>query len=125
MEDREIAAFDERILGSGDFVEMLTHGANTGEQKKPRLTLDELLARVCALTGVAAERMQIPGKERVVARAKAIFCCLAVRDYGYTGTDAGKVVGIGSAGASIAVRRGEKLLKSDPELLDKLMEVQS
>jgi REP element-mobilizing transposase RayT len=106
MENREIAAFDERILGSGGFVEMVTHGTNAGESKKPRLTLDELLAGVCTVTGVAAERLQCSGKERAVARAKAIFCCLAVREYGYTGTEAGKVVGIGSAGASIAVRRG-------------------
>ena len=116
METKEIAAFDERILGSGGFVKMLTQGASAGEKKKPRLTLAELLNRVCAVTGVAADRMQYPGKERSVARAKAIFCCLAVRKYGYTGTEAGKAVGIGSAGASIAARRGAELLKSNPEL---------
>lgn len=122
LENREIAAFDERILGSGEFVEMLTQGATAGGQKRLRLILAELLAKVCAVTGVAADRMQRPGKERAVARAKAIFCCLAVRDYGYTGTEAGKAVGIGSAGASMAVRRGEELLKSDPELRDKTTE---
>lgn len=116
LENREIAAFDERILGSGGFVEMLTQGANAGELKKPRLTLAELLDRVCALTGVPADRMQSPGKERAIARAKAIFCCLAVHEYGYTCTEAGKSVRIGSAGSSIAVRRGAELLKSNPEL---------
>ena len=120
METGEIAAFDERILGSGGFVELLTGGANQGEQKKPRLTLNALLDRICAVTGVSIERLQCPGKERDVARAKAVFCCLAVRDYGYTGTEAGKVVGIGSAGASIAVRRGTELLKCDPALREKI-----
>jgi len=119
MESREITAFDERILGSGGFVEMLTQEAGAREQTKPRLALAELLDRVSAVTGVAADRMQCRGKERAAARAKAIFCCLAVREYGYTGTEAGKTVGIGSAGASIAVRRGAELLKSDPALRDK------
>jgi hypothetical protein len=64
--------------------------------------------------------MQRPGKERAVARAKAIYCCLAVRENGFTGTEAGKVVKIASAGASIAVRRGGELLKSDPELQHKI-----
>lgn len=68
------------------------------------------------MTGVAADRMQCPGKERAVARARAIFCCLAVHEYGYTCTEAGKSIGIGSAGASIAVRRGAELLKNNPEL---------
>lgn len=116
MEIKEIAAFDERILGSGGFVEKLTQGASAVEKKKPRLALVELLDRVCAVTGVVADRMQCSGKERTVARAKAIFCYLAVREYGYTGTEAGKVVGIGSAGVSIAARRGAELLKSYPEL---------
>ena len=95
---------------------MLTQGASAGEPRKPRLTLAELLAIVCSVTGVSAEQMQRSGKERAVARAKAIYCCLAVRENGSTGTEAGKVVKIGSAGASIAVRRGGELLKSDPEL---------
>jgi hypothetical protein len=119
-ETGEIAAFDERILGSGEFVEMLTQGASAGEPRKPRLTLAELLAIVCSVTGVSAEQMQRPGKERAVARAKAIYCCLAVRENGFTGTEAGKVVKIASAGASIAVRRGSELLKSDPELQHKI-----
>lgn len=119
-ESGEIAPFDERVLGSGGFVEMVTQGFSAREQKKPRLTLAELLDRVCPVTGVSAERMRCPGRERAVARAKAIFCCLAVREYGYTGTEAGKAVMIGSAGASIAVRRGAELLRSDPVLRDNI-----
>ena len=119
-ENKEIAFFDERILGSGSFVEMLTQCATADAQNKSRLTMTELLQRVSTMTGITVDRMQRPGKERSTARAKAVFCCLAVREYGYTGTEAGKAVGIGSAGASIAVRRGVELFESDPELADKL-----
>jgi REP element-mobilizing transposase RayT len=124
LETGEVAAFDERILGSGGFVEMLTQGANTGERKRPHCTLADLLTRVCHVTGVAADRMACPGKERAVARAKAIFCFLAVREYGYTGTEAGKTVCIGTAGASIAVRRGGELLKNASEIRAKLIEAE-
>ncbi|NVN98927.1 MAG: transposase [Geobacteraceae bacterium] len=120
LESSDIAPFDERILGSGSFVEMLTDGASGRGQKKPRFTLAELLNRVSTVTGITVDRMQRTGKERAIARAKALFCCLAVRDYGYSGTEAGKIVGIGSAGASIAVKRGRELLECAPELEDKL-----
>lgn len=121
LESGDISFFDERILGSGGFVELLTQGSKMTEQKRPPLTLDNLIAKVSTVTGIAPDRMQCSGKERDVARAKAIFCWLAVNNYGYTATAAGKNVGIGSAGASIAVRRGRELLKTDQELRDKLM----
>jgi REP element-mobilizing transposase RayT len=121
IESRVIAAYDERILGSGEFVDYLTGGSNLDQKKAPP-TLTDLLYKICAVTGVAIDRMRCPGKERAVARAKAIFCYLAVREYGYTGTEAGRVVGIGTAGASIAVRRGSELLRCDPTLRDKIDE---
>lgn len=121
LESGEIAAFDERILGSGEFVEVLTGGAKQNELKKTRLTLHALLERVSAVTGAPVEKLQSPGKERAIARAKAVFCYCAVREYYYTATEAGRIVRIGSAGASIAVRRGGELLKSDQELCDKVL----
>jgi REP element-mobilizing transposase RayT len=121
-EDRgEISAYDERILGSGEFVTLLTRRDDLFQESKPLLSLDALLQKVCAITGVDAERLIQPGKERAVARARAIFCCLAVREYGYTAKEAGKATGLGSVGASIAVRRGGELLKSDPLLRDKVV----
>lgn len=58
---------------------------------------------------------------RCLARARAIFCCLAVREYGYTGKEAGMVTGLGSAGVSIAVQRGEELMKRNPALRERIV----
>jgi REP element-mobilizing transposase RayT len=122
-ENREIAAFDERILGSGGFVETVTHGDNMREQKRSPLSLADLLQNVCEITGVDADAIKRPGKERTLARARAIFCCLAVREYGYTGKEAGSVAGLGSAGVSIAVQRGEKLMKIEPSVRKMIVEM--
>ena len=116
-----ITAFDERILGSGSFVELLTQGDSLRVQSRAPLALDALLDKVCTVTGLDAERLQYPGKERDVARTRAIFCCLAVREYGYSATESGKAIGLGSAGASIAVRRGGELLKYNPALRDEIV----
>jgi putative transposase len=119
-ESKEFAAYDERILGSGEFVETLTRGDNIWEQKRSPRSLADLLHKVCEITGVDANMIRRPGKERAVAKARAIFCCLAVRDYGYTGKEAGTATGLGSAGVSIAVRRGYELMKKDPSILERI-----
>jgi len=55
-----------------------------------------------------------------VAGARAIFCCLAVQEFGYTGKDAGTASGLGSAGVCLAVQRGENLLQNGPTLREKI-----
>jgi len=50
-----------------------------------------------------------------------MFCCLAVREYGYTGKEAGTATGLGSAGVSIAVRRGEELMKREPSIRERIV----
>ncbi len=120
-ESGEFAVYDERILGSGGFVETLTQCGSMREQKRSPCLLAELLQKVSEVTGVDEEMIRRPGKERAVARARAIFCCLAVRDYGYTGKEAGTATGLGSAGVSIAVRRGEELMKRDPSMREMIV----
>jgi REP element-mobilizing transposase RayT len=111
-ESQEFQIFDERILGSGDFVETVT-GCCKKQSKNAPLALPELLRKVSEAIGVDVERVKKIGKERILARARAVFCYLAVYEYGYTGKEAGITVGLRSAGVSIAVRRGEELLKND------------
>lgn len=118
-ESREYEAYDERILGSGEFVETLVGVPDKGWPKRTPPTLEELLQRVCGVLEVDAERVRRISKERALAKARAVFCFLAVHDYGYTGKEAGMTIGLGSAGASIAVRRGEELIKKDRLLREK------
>ena len=120
-ESREYEAYDERILGSGEFVETLTGVADKGWPRRTPPTLGELLQRVCEVLEVDAEKVRRISKERALAKASAIFCFLAVRDYGYTGKEAGMTTGLGSAGVSIAVRRGEELIKIDPSIRERVV----
>lgn len=120
-ESSERTAYDERILGSGEFVDILTQRDTSGEAKRPQLSLTELRQRVCAVTGVESAKLQRPGRERAVARARAIFCCLAVHEFGYTGKEVGTAAGLGSAGVCIAIRRGEELMHSEPTLRERVV----
>jgi len=122
-ESSERTAYDERILGSGEFVESLTHDDNLSESLKSQLPLAELRQRVCDVTGIKAEKLQRPSKERGVARARALFCYLAIQEFGYHGKVTGLMVNLGPAGVCNAVRRGELLLEADPALREKIVGV--
>jgi len=122
-EEQEISASDERILGSGEFVERLTAVKSTSTRSKLHLTPAELLSIVSLATGVDPEKISRPNKERTAARARAIFCWLAIRHLGLTGKEAGEATGLGSAGVSIAARRGEKIMQQDPLLSKKISEI--
>lgn len=119
----DLEAFDERILGSGEFVESVTQGINVHGQVKRSLSLSDLLRKVCEVTGVDADTIRRPSKERSLAEARAIFCYLAVRELGFTGKEAGVETGLGSAGVSIAARRGEAALKKYPLMREKILGV--
>lgn len=123
-ESREYEAYDERILGSGGFVETLTGVNDKGWPQRRPPSLGELLQRVCDVLEVDAEKVRRISKERALAKARAVFCFLAVHDYGYTGKEAGMTAGLGSAGVSIAVRRGEELIKNDPLMRERLWGVE-
>ena len=63
-----------------------------------------------------------PSKSRAPAAARGIICQLAIFDLGYTGSEVGKVLHLGPTGVSLASRRGEKILKSDPVMLNEIMD---
>jgi len=54
-------------------------------------------------------------------KSSALFCCLAAREYGYTGKK--PATGIESAGVSIAVQRGEEVLKRKLSLRERIVKV--
>jgi len=119
-ETESFAAYDERILGRGEFVEALIRDDAKHERMRPPRSLEELLREVSEITGVDVATIKRPGKARAASRARAIFCFIAVREYGYTGKEAGEATGLGSAGVCIAVRRGEELIKNDPSIKEKV-----
>jgi REP element-mobilizing transposase RayT len=103
----ECANFDDRVLGSGAFVERLRQEADV----RPvfEVPQDTIFRRT---------------RGGPVSAARAVFCYMAVRLLGMVGTEAGQFLSLGSSAVSRAVRRGELLLQDNPiikESLDKAL----
>ncbi|WP_298438587.1 transposase [Geobacter sp.] len=113
----EIESFDERILGSGDFVEGVRQRALQEKGIVVKIPLDELVRRVCEHLDIEQQALLRPSKARAVAEARAVVCYLAVCELGYKGTEAGRLLRLGPTGVTLAVRRGESVVRNRGELL--------
>ena len=110
-------SFDERILGSGEFVDSLRREETLRPRIDVAIGLPELVNRVSEKLQIDPEKVRRPSKKRHLAEARGIVCYLAVRHLGYKGTDVGKELYLGPTGVSIAVRRGEEAITNFQHLV--------
>lgn len=111
---------DERILGSGQFVQSVIEQAREYYEKKTLarvrgLTLETLSERVAKQMGLAPDDVCRAGRRRPIARARAITCALAVEYLGISGREASLRLNLSPSAVSKLLQRGRK-----DELTEKL-----
>jgi hypothetical protein len=72
---QDFEAYDERILGSGDFVEEVWHAT---EKQQPDAdtppSLDEIIERVAAFFDTQAASLQQGSKQKQISTTKGVIC---------------------------------------------------
>jgi REP element-mobilizing transposase RayT len=117
----EYEKFDERVLGGGGFVDSLKQECSLRDKMKTVISLARLVEIVSATLMIDPDLIRRPSKSRTPAAARAIICQLAIFEFAYTGNEVGRFLHLGPTGVSLASRRGEKLLKSDPAMLKEIL----
>ena len=75
-------AYDERILGSGEFVETILKKAKLNMECQPtknRISLEELINNVCRYTKIDSAELLSDGRLRHISNTRAIICDLGIR----------------------------------------------
>lgn len=116
-----IEPFDERILGSGEFVENIRAEAMEPPTIGPIPTLEELVSRTAALYGVSSDALLRRTRIAGVAEARSLVCALAVREMGYSGAEVARALHMSRSGVTSAVERGVELLIADPGLREEIV----
>ena len=116
---------DERILGSGEFVENALKLVNEAFERRTRLrmqgiTLEKLIRKVGDYFEVDPAELSTNSKVARVSRARAVLCYLCVREFGYSGAEMAKRINVSPSTVSKAVARGRE--KVDDGMLEKIME---
>jgi putative transposase len=116
-----IDIFDERVLGSSDFVEKLRREKVLQEKLISGITLPELLVRVAEYYGFDVDRVRRRSIDATVMAARDVFCFIAVRILYHAGTNIAPFLNIKRSAVSHAVRRGEKVVTGQINLIMEIM----
>jgi hypothetical protein len=117
LEEMNGEPFNERILGSGDFVRELRMRKELESKFPPPLDTREIVARVCSHFGLNPEKLWLTTRSARITDARSVICYLAVRLTGHSGVEVGRQVNLRRAGVSVAASRGEIMAKEDPTLI--------
>jgi putative transposase len=116
VEEEGWESFDERILGSGEFVDSLQQHELLRDRIISPISFSELVSRVASFLGLPVGAILRHGKAKPVSEARALVACLAIRELGFKGIEVGRELHLTSSGVSLALRRGELLIRCKPEL---------
>ena len=114
-------SYDERVLGSGAFVEELWSQDDLRDRLHPPVGLAELIERVAAVFGVLPERLASRSRDPAVSQARAVVCYAAVHELGISGSEVGRALGMGQSGVSRAAARGRELWQADQTLRARIL----
>jgi putative transposase len=106
---------DERILGSGEFVEETLARAEESLERRYRLRargydFERVVKRVGEVTGMDPAGVLSPGKYKRLQAGRSLLCFWAVRELGVRQEELAGRLRISQAAVSMAVRRGEKFV---------------
>ncbi len=114
-------AYDERILGSGDFVEQLWKESGAVEAPESIMPLPELSREIAVIFAVELTALLQGSRRRELLNARGALCFIATRKMGMSGVVVAKALNISRSGVLVAARRGEGIYANFPEL-QKLVE---
>jgi REP element-mobilizing transposase RayT/transcriptional regulator with XRE-family HTH domain len=107
--DGFISAYDDRILGSGDFVEQLRQEKGLSEKLEAFLPLEQLIDKVAEVSGIDREILCQRRRGSSLSEAKSIICYVATRIFGYSGETVAKALGITRSGVCRGSLRGKEI----------------
>lgn len=114
--ESEWGSFDDRVLGSGDFVDILQQNETLRDRLPISMKLAELIHRVSTELNLQPESVLRSGKARPVSDARGIVAYFAVHELGLKGIEVGKALKLTSSGVSIAAQRGARVVRDRPGL---------
>jgi REP-associated tyrosine transposase len=116
---------DERILGSGEFVENTLKQANEQLEKRTRyqmkgITFETLIEKVANYFDVVPSELSTNSKVASISRARIVLCYLCVRVYGYSCAEVARRLNITPSTVSKAIKRANTI--EHQELMETIKE---
>jgi REP-associated tyrosine transposase len=116
---------DERILGSGEFVENTLKQTNEQLEKRTRyqikgITFETLIEKVANYFDVVPNELSTNSKVASRSRARVVLCYLCVREFGYSCAEVARRLNITPSTVSKATKRASTVM--DHEAMREILE---
>ena len=118
---KEKQMYDQRILGDGNFVEGLLKKTEDKEEKVPRISIDEVIKKVCKIYKVKVERLIKRKKQKGLYKIKAIVINIGIDKLGISGSSLARKLGLGKSRISKLNRLGEILVRKEQKNLKEIL----
>ncbi len=119
----EVKAYDERVLGSGEFVERLRKEKELSDRLPVVLPLEVLIQRAATLLGIRPGALRQRARGKRLADARSVISYIAVRELGHNGTEVARALNMSRSGVSIAATRGEEIVRNNQSLRNQIDEL--
>jgi len=100
---------DSRILGSGDFVQVVIREAEETIARQVRnrgaKPIEEIIRRMCRESGVSEKEVSSGSQRRRVSAARAEIACYLSREMGISMAEMARRLGVGTSAIAMAIRR--------------------
>lgn len=116
---------DERVLGSGKFVESIIKGLEEKDKIKNKmkrgLDIEKLALKVSKYYGLKITQIKGESRMREVSKARAVLVNMGIDYLGLSGRSLEKELDMSSSGISKLYRRGEELIKSEEKVIQEII----
>lgn len=114
MQKDERVLYDERILGTGDFVEQVLNESDEKQVNRKQLhkhgwTIEKIMNKAADTMNVVPEAIFRGTKQRNISEARALACKFLYDDFGMRNIEIAKHLGLSAAGVCSNVKRGRIL----------------
>lgn len=111
---------DDRILGSGEFVEHLRRETTLKERLVRQIPISSLLEGISEMFDIEQEQLCWRSRQNTISEARAVCCYAGVRELNMSGTQIGRLLNMNRSAVTQAVQRGAIILQEQPEIKTKL-----
>jgi putative transposase len=115
--------YDERILGSGEFVEELKKVEGLADRLPSAMPVKEVIEKMAAFFSIGVDDLRKRVKEKRVVEARNMISYFAVRELGHNGAEVAKLLNVTRSAVSIAAGRGEQIIRNRHSLLPQIKRI--
>jgi putative transposase len=115
--------YDERILGSGEFVAELKKVDGLADRLPVVMPVREVIERLAGFFELELDDLRKRVKGKRVVEARNMISYFAVREMGHNGAEVAKMLNVTRSAVSIAAGRGEQLVRKKRSLLARIKNI--